>query len=86
VDEVKDILDKPGTGFPEANNSVLHARALAVVCIFWDCTLLALTPSRLRQNRRTHSHLKQNYTIVIVSTTCSSGRVSDETAFFLLGD
>ena len=89
-DEVKDILDKPGTGLSGGQQQRLCiARALAVspAVLLMDEPCSALDPIATAKIEELILNLKQNYTIVIVTHNMQqAARVSDETAFFLLGE
>ncbi len=89
-DEVKDSLDKPGTGLSGGQQQRLCiARALAVspAILLMDEPCSALDPIATAKIEELILDLKQNYTIVIVTHNMQqAARVSDETAFFLLGE
>jgi phosphate transport system ATP-binding protein len=89
-DEVKDMLDKPGTGLSGGQQQRLCiARALAVspAILLMDEPCSALDPIATSKIEELILVLKKNYTIVIVTHNMQqAARVSDETAFFLLGD
>ena len=89
-DEVKDSLDKPGTGLSGGQQQRLCiARALAVspAILLMDEPCSALDPIATAKIEELILNLKTNYTIVIVTHNMQqAARVSDETAFFLLGD
>jgi phosphate transport system ATP-binding protein len=89
-DEVKDILDKPGTGLSGGQQQRLCiARALAVspAILLMDEPCSALDPIATAKIEELILDLKKNYTIVIVTHNMQqAARVSNETAFFLLGD
>ena len=89
-DEVKDILDKAGTGLSGGQQQRLCiARALAVspAILLMDEPCSALDPIATAKIEELILNLKKNYTIVIVTHNMQqAARVSDETAFFLLGD
>ncbi len=89
-DEVKDILDKPGTGLSGGQQQRLCiARALAVspAILLMDEPCSALDPIATAKIEELILDLKQNYTIVIVTHNMQqAARVSNETAFFLLGE
>lgn len=89
-DEVKDWLDKPGTGLSGGQQQRLCiARAVAVSpdVLLMDEPCSALDPvATARIEDLVHS-LKDSYTIVIVTHNMQqAARVSDRTAFFLQGD
>ena len=89
-DEVKDILDKPGTGLSGGQQQRLCiARALAVnpAILLMDEPCSALDPIATAKIEELILDLKRNYTIVIVTHNMQqAARVSVETAFFLLGE
>jgi len=89
-DEAKDILDKPGTGLSGGQQQRLCiARALAVspAILLMDEPCSALDPIATAKIEELILDLKKNYTIVIVTHNMQqAARVSDETAFFLLGE
>jgi phosphate transport system ATP-binding protein len=89
-DEVKDNLDKSGTSLSGGQQQRLCiARALAVnpAILLMDEPCSALDPIATAKIEELILDLKKNYTIVIVTHNMQqAARVSDETAFFLLGD
>lgn len=89
-EEVKDTLDKPGTGLSGGQQQRLCiARALAVspAILLMDEPCSALDPIATAKIEELILNLKKNYTIVIVTHNMQqAARVSDETAFFLLGE
>jgi len=89
-DEVKEMLEKPGTGLSGGQQQRLCiARALAVnpAILLMDEPCSALDPIATSKIEELILDLKKNYTIVIVTHNMQqAARVSDETAFFLLGD
>ncbi len=89
-DEVKDLLDKPGTALSGGQQQRLCiARALAVnpAILLMDEPCSALDPIATAKIEELIHDLKKNYTIVIVTHNMQqAARVSNETAFFLLGD
>ena len=89
-DEVKDSLDKPGTSLSGGQQQRLCiARALAVspAILLMDEPCSALDPIATAKIEELIHDLKQNYTIVIVTHNMQqAARVSNDTAFFLLGD
>jgi phosphate transport system ATP-binding protein len=89
-EEVKDILDKPGTGLSGGQQQRLCiARALAVnpAVLLMDEPCSALDPIATAKIEELILDLKKNYTIVIVTHNMQqAARVSDQTAFFLLGE
>ncbi|MCG3173578.1 MAG: Phosphate import ATP-binding protein PstB [Myxococcota bacterium] len=89
-DEVKDRLDKPGGGLSGGQQQRLCiARALAVdpEVLLMDEPCSALDPiATARVEDLVHS-LKDKYTVVIVTHNMQqAARVSDRTAFFLMGE
>jgi phosphate transport system ATP-binding protein len=89
-DEVKDILHKPGTGLSGGQQQRLCiARAIAVNphILLMDEPCSALDPIATAKIEELILDLKQKYTIVIVTHNMQqAARVSEETAFFLMGD
>jgi len=89
-DEVKDHLEKPGTALSGGQQQRLCiARALAVspAVLLMDEPCSALDPIATAKIEELILGLKKNYTIVIVTHNMQqAARVSDETAFFLLGE
>jgi phosphate transport system ATP-binding protein len=89
-DEVKDHLDKPGTALSGGQQQRLCiARALAVspAVLLMDEPCSALDPIATAKIEELILGLKKNYTIVIVTHNMQqAARVSDRTAFFLLGE
>ena len=88
-DEVKDRLHVSGYGLSGGQQQRLCiARALAVEpeIILMDEPCSALDPIATAKVEELIHHLKQHYTIVIVTHNMQqAGRVSDNTAFFYLG-
>ena len=88
-DEVKDILDRSGVSLSGGQQQRLCiARALAVdpEVILMDEPASALDPIATAKIEELIQELKKNYTIVIVTHNMQqAARVSDETAFFYLG-
>ncbi len=88
-DEVKDILDRSGISLSGGQQQRLCiARALAVdpEVILMDEPASALDPIATAKVEELIQELKKNYTIVIVTHNMQqAARVSDETAFFYLG-
>ncbi len=88
-DEVKDILDRSGISLSGGQQQRLCiARALAVdpEVILMDEPASALDPIATAKIEELIQELKKNYTIVIVTHNMQqAARVSDETAFFYLG-
>src|SRR6202047_3873513 len=89
-DEVKDDLHKPGTSLSGGQQQRLCiARALAVnpEVLLMDEPCSALDPIATAKIEELIHELKRNYTIVIVTHNMQqAARVSDRTAFFLLGE
>ena len=89
-DEVKDRLDKSALGFSGGQQQRLCiARALAVQpeVLLMDEPTSALDPISTLKIEDLALELKQNYTIVIVTHNMQQAvRISDKTAFFLLGE
>ena len=88
-EEVKEQLDKPGTGLSGGQQQRLCiARAIAVSpeVILMDEPCSALDPIATGIIEDLITELKRNYTIVIVTHNMQqAGRVADRTAFFHLG-
>ena len=89
-DEVKDRLDKSALSFSGGQQQRLCiARALAVQpeVLLMDEPTSALDPISTLKIEDLALELKQNYTIVIVTHNMQQAvRISDKTAFFLLGE
>lgn len=89
-DEVKDILKQPGINLSGGQQQRLCiARTLAVEpeVILMDEPASALDPISTSKIEELIFDLKKNYTIVIVTHNMQqAARVSDYTAFFLLGE
>jgi phosphate transport system ATP-binding protein len=89
-DEVKDILDRSGVSLSGGQQQRLCiARALAVdpEVILMDEPASALDPIATAKIEELIQELKKNYTIIIVTHNMQqAARVSDETAFFYLGE
>ena len=89
-EEVKDKLQKPGTGLSGGQQQRLCiARALAVSppVILMDEPTSALDPISTAKIEELLSELKREVTIVIVTHNMQqAARISDQTAFFLLGE
>ena len=87
--EVKDRLDKPGTGLSGGQQQRLCiARAIAVnpEVILMDEPCSALDPIATAKVEELIDELRQNFTIVIVTHSMQqAARVSQRTAFFHLG-
>jgi len=89
-DEVGDILDKPALDLSGGQQQRLCiARTLAVKpdVILFDEPCSALDPISTAKIEDLISTLKRDYTIIIVTHNMQqAARVSDQTAFFLLGE
>ncbi len=89
-DEVKDQLDKPGTGLSGGQQQRLCiARAIAVSpeIILMDEPCSALDPIATARIEELMHELKENYTIAIVTHSMQqAARVSQRTAYFHLGE
>ena len=89
-DECKDRLTKSALGFSGGQQQRLCiARALAVQpeVLLMDEPTSALDPISTMKIEDLALELKENYTIVIVTHNMQqAARISDKTAFFLLGD
>ena len=89
-DEVKDRLKKSALGLSGGQQQRLCiARALAVKpqVLLMDEPTSALDPIATAKIEDLAQELKKDYTIVIVTHTMQQAvRISDQTAFFLLGD
>jgi phosphate transport system ATP-binding protein len=87
--EVKDRLDKPGTGLSGGQQQRLCiARAIAVhpEVILMDEPCSALDPIATAKIEELIDELRENFTIVIVTHSMQqAARVSQKTAFFHLG-
>ncbi len=88
-DEVKDMLDKPGTGLSGGQQQRLCiARAIAVSpeVILMDEPCSALDPIATARIEELMDEIKKKYTIVIVTHSMQqAARVSQRTAYFHLG-
>ncbi|OFZ55781.1 MAG: phosphate ABC transporter ATP-binding protein [Bdellovibrionales bacterium RIFOXYC1_FULL_54_43] len=89
-DEVKDKLDRPGTSLSGGQQQRLCiARALAVkpVVLLMDEPTSALDPISTARIEELLTELKKTVTIVIVTHNMQqSARISDKTAFLLMGE
>lgn len=89
-DEVKDKLSSPGTGLSGGQQQRLCiARAIATEpeILLMDEPTSALDPMSTARIEELIRDLKQSYTVVIVTHNMQqAARISDRTAFFLLGD
>jgi len=89
-DEVKDRLDKPGTSLSGGQQQRLCiARTLAVEpeIVLLDEPTSALDPIATERIEELLMHLKQDYTLVLVTHNIQqAARVADRTMFLLLGE
>lgn len=89
-DEVKDRLDKSAMGLSGGQQQRLCiARALAVEpeVILMDEPTSALDPIATLKIEELINQLKEEYSIIIVTHSMQqAGRISDKTAFFLMGE
>lgn len=89
-DEVKDRLKKNALGLSGGQQQRLCiARALAVrpAVLLMDEPTSALDPISTSKIEELSSKLKENYTIIMVTHNMQQAvRISDQTAFFLLGE
>ncbi len=89
-DEVKDKLTQPGTGLSGGQQQRLCiARAIATEpeILLMDEPTSALDPMSTARIEGLIQELKKSYTVVIVTHNMQqAARISDWTAFFLLGD
>jgi len=89
-DEVKDRLKKSALGLSGGQQQRLCiARALAVEpeILLMDEPTSALDPISTTKIEDLMESLKQNYTVIIVTHNMQqAARISDETAFFLVGE
>ena len=89
-DEVKDRLNKSALGMSGGQQQRLCiARALAVEpeALLMDEPTSALDPISTSKVEELATELKENYTIVMVTHNMQqAARISDKTAFFLLGE
>ncbi len=89
-DEVKDYLDRPGTGLSGGQQQRLCiARAIATMpeVLLMDEPCSALDPIATSQIEDLIEGLSQDYTVIIVTHSMQqAARVSQRTAFFHLGD
>ena len=90
LEEVKDRLNQPGTGLSGGQQQRLCiARAIAVSpdVILMDEPCSALDPIATARIEELIEELRKNYTIIIVTHSMQqAARVSQQTAFFHLGD
>lgn len=89
-DEVKDKLKKSAlalSGGQQQRLCIARALAVAPEVILMDEPTSALDPISTKKIEDLVLELKENYTIVIVTHSMSQAkRISDKTAFFLLGE
>ena len=89
-DEVKDVLKKSALGLSGGQQQrICIARALAVQpeILLMDEPTSALDPISTLKIEELMEQLKQKYTVVVVTHNMQQvARVSDDTAFFLVGD
>lgn len=89
-EEVKDRLDKSALGLSGGQQQRLCiARALAMKpqVLLMDEPTSALDPIATNRIEELITHLKKDYTIVIVTHSMhQAARISDKTAFFLMGE
>ncbi|MGM9947147.1 phosphate ABC transporter ATP-binding protein PstB [Floccifex sp.] len=89
-DEVKDSLKKSALGLSGGQQQrICIARALAVhpEVLLMDEPTSALDPISTLKIEELMEQLKKNYTVVVVTHNMQqAARVSDDTAFFLVGD
>ena len=89
-DEVKDSLDRSGvslSGGQQQRLCIARALALEPDVILMDEPASALDPIATQKIEELIFELKKEYTIVIVTHNMQqAARVSDETAFFMLGE
>ena len=88
-DEVKDRLQKNALGLSGGQQRLCIARALAVepAVLLMDEPTSALDPISTSKIEELAMQLKERYTIVIVTHNMQQAvRISDRTAFFLLGE
>jgi phosphate transport system ATP-binding protein len=89
-DEVKDLMDEPGTGLSGGQQQRLCiARAISVnpEVVLMDEPCSALDPISTARIEELMDELRENYTIVIVTHSMQqAARVSQRTAYFHLGD
>ena len=88
-DEVKDRLKKSALGLSGGQQRLCIARALAVQpqVLLMDEPTSALDPISTSKIEELATNLKEQYTIIIVTHNMQQAlRISDKTAFFLLGE
>ena len=89
-DEVKDILNKSAmnlSGGQQQRLCIARALAMKPDILFMDEPTSALDPISTAKIEELIEELKKNYTIIIVTHNMQqAARISDETAFFYLGN
>lgn len=89
-DEVKDKLKTPGTGLSGGQQQrlcIARAAATQPDVLLMDEPTSALDPMSTSRIEELVNELKRDYTVVIVTHNMQqAARISDYTAFFLLGD
>ena len=89
-DEVKDRLKKSALGLSGGQQQrlcIARAIALEPEIILMDEATSALDPISTQKTEELMIELKKNYTVIIVTHNMQQAtRVSDETAFFLVGE
>jgi len=89
-EEVRDVLDRPGTslsGGQQQRLCIARALALEPEVLLMDEPASALDPASTAKIEELMTELKKDYTIVIVTHNMQqAARVSDFTAFLLLGE
>ena len=89
-DEVKDKLKTPGTGLSggqQQRRCIARAIATEPAILLMDEPTSALDPLSTARIEELVRELKKQYTVVIVTHNMQqAARISDTTAFFLLGD
>ena len=89
-DEVKDRLDKPAfelSGGQQQRLCIARVLAVEPEVILMDEPASALDPIATSKIEDLISELKKEYTVVIVTHSMQqAARISDKTAFFLMGD
>ena len=89
-DEVKDKLKSPGTGLSGGQQQrlcIARATATQPDVLLMDEPTSALDPMSTSRIEELVNELKKDYTVVIVTHNMQqAARISDYTAFFLLGD
>ena len=89
-DEVKDILNKSAmnlSGGQQQRLCIARALAMKPDILLMDEPTSALDPISTAKIEELIEELKKNYTIIIVThNTQQAARISDETAFFYLGN